>query len=180
MQKRSDAMVIGGGLTRSSDVLSAIKLILGKTAIPSVIDADALHAVSGKMKSNAVMTPNSYEFKVIFGKDPGNSIADRKKEAKAAAEKFNCTILLKGHVDVISDSSRTVENRTGSAFMTKGGFGDVLAGICGSLLSRGVEPFDAACAAAYISGRAGDMAARKFGEGVLASDAMEFISRALK
>lgn len=54
--------------------------------------------------------------------------------------------------------------------MTKGGFGDVLSGVAGALLARGLTPFDAACLAAYVNGRAGEAATEKYGEGVLASD----------
>jgi NAD(P)H-hydrate epimerase len=64
--------------------------------------------------------------------------------------------------------------------MTKGGFGDTLAGICGAMLARGVNPFDAACAAAYINGKAGELAAGKFGEGVLASDLIDEIHNVLR
>ena len=64
--------------------------------------------------------------------------------------------------------------------MTKGGFGDTLAGVCGALLARGVGPYSAACAAAWINGKAGDLAAKKFGEGVLASDLLSEIPDAIK
>jgi NAD(P)H-hydrate epimerase len=64
--------------------------------------------------------------------------------------------------------------------MTKGGFGDTLTGICGALLARGAEPFDAACAAAWINGIAGELAAKKSGEGTLASDVFEFIPAAIR
>ena len=63
--------------------------------------------------------------------------------------------------------------------MTKGGFGDTLAGIAGALLARGVAPFYAAAAAAYINGRAGELAVEEKGEGVLASDMFDFIHLAI-
>jgi len=59
--------------------------------------------------------------------------------------------------------------------MTKAGTGDVLAGICGALMSRGIKPLEAAKAAAFISGSAGDLAAKKFGESLLATDVLEEI-----
>ena len=64
--------------------------------------------------------------------------------------------------------------------MTKGGTGDTLAGVCGALLAIGAKPIDAACAAAYINGTAGSLAARQFGEGTLASDLLKFIPKAIK
>ena len=59
--------------------------------------------------------------------------------------------------------------------MSVGGTGDTLAGICGSLLAQGIETFDAACAGAFINGRAGDLAAAEFGSSLMASDLIEFI-----
>jgi len=180
MQKDSDAMVIGGGLTRGKDVLAAVRLILKKTRIPTVVDADALYALTFKLNKNFVLTPHSYEFYKLGGKKISNSIDDRINAVKKLAAKFNCVILLKGHVDVICDSRSTTTNTTGCPFMTKGGFGDTLAGICGALLARGVESYNAACAAAYINGKAGELAAKKFGESLVASDLLWAIPNVIR
>ena len=59
--------------------------------------------------------------------------------------------------------------------MTVGGTGDVLAGILGSLMAQGVEPFRAACAAAYINGKAGDLAAKEKKVALTASDVIDKI-----
>ena len=93
---------------------------------------------------------------------------------------MGCVIILKGHVDVITNGVETFLNKTGSTLMTKGGMGDTLAGICGGLLARGVEPMTAAQAAAFINGTAGELAARKFGESVLATDLIEQIPAAIR
>jgi len=87
---------------------------------------------------------------------------------------------LKGAVDIISDGKRTALNKTGSSFMTKGGCGDTLAGICGALLARKVDAFTAACAAAYINGRAGEIAVKEYGEGMLPTDLIKNIPKAIK
>ncbi len=64
--------------------------------------------------------------------------------------------------------------------MTVGGCGDTLAGICGALLSRGVNIFEAAQAGAYINGKAGEIAAKKLGEGMTATDLIEAIPEAIR
>jgi NAD(P)H-hydrate epimerase len=179
MQKDADAMVIGGGLGRSKPTLRAIRSIIKRTKLPTVVDADAIHAVNFKLRKNFAVTPHSYEFYLLSGKRPDNDVSHRSVLVKELAKKLNCVVLLKGHIDVISDGNRIALNKTGNAFMTKGGFGDTLAGVCGALLARGVDSYDAACAAAYINGRAGDLAAKKFGEGVLASDLVNEIPKAL-
>ena len=182
MQKKFDAMVIGGGLSRRKETFAAVNRILSKTRIPCVIDADAIHAVAKNkkiLKKNFVLTPHAHEFFILSGTKPRNDIDDRKGIVRKLASDLSCTVLLKGHVDVISDGKLTEENKTGNPFMTKGGFGDTLAGICGALLAR-ASAFDAACAAAYINGAAGDLAAKKFGEGVMASDLLDKIPDVIK
>ncbi|MCK4635139.1 MAG: bifunctional ADP-dependent NAD(P)H-hydrate dehydratase/NAD(P)H-hydrate epimerase, partial [Candidatus Aenigmarchaeota archaeon] len=68
---------------------------------------------------------------------------------------------------------------TGNPYMTVGGTGDILAGICGSLLAQGTSPLDAACAAAYINGRAGDLAAKTKKQSLMASDILAYIEKVI-
>ena len=70
-------------------------------------------------------------------------------------------------------------NRTGSPYLTKGGTGDTLAGICGALMARGIDPFTAAQAAAYINGKAGEVVAQRVKEGLLATELIEAIPEVL-
>ncbi|MBI4167803.1 MAG: NAD(P)H-hydrate dehydratase [Candidatus Aenigmarchaeota archaeon] len=182
MQKDADAMVIGGGLTRNKVVLDAVSAIISKTKIPAVIDADAIHAIAKskiKLSKNSVVTPHSHEFFVLSGKKVTIEVKERAAAARELASRINSVVLLKGHIDIISDGKRVALNKTGSPYMTKGGFGDTLAGITAALLARGVSAFDAACAAAYINGRAGELAAKKFGESMLASDMINEIPHAI-
>lgn len=180
LEKKATAMLIGGGLTRTEDVLSAVKVLIKESTLPKVIDADALYAINGQLHKNCILTPHSTEFKVLSGVLPSKGIKQRIHQTEALARRLHCTILLKGHIDVVSDGKRTAINKTGNAFMTKAGMGDTLAGICGGVLARGIEPFEAACAAAYINGKAGDLAAKVYGEALLASDILNYIAQAIK
>ncbi len=96
---------------------------------------------------------------------------------KEAAAKINAVILLKGSTDIISDGEDVALNKTGNPYMTKGGTGDVLAGILGSLLAQGVEPFVASCAAAYINGKAGDIVAKEKKQALTATDIVDSIHK---
>ena len=80
-------------------------------------------------------------------------------------------------IDIISDGKQVALNKTGNPYMTKAGTGDTLAGICGALLAQGQDAFKAACAAAYINGQAGDIAAAKLKQSLMASDLIEAIFR---
>lgn len=179
VSQNKTAIVIGGGMNKEKETLLAIVSFLSKIKLPCVIDADAIHAISlkrellrGKM---FVLTPHAMEFYALTGQEVYKEMDFRKSQVIEAAKKLKTTILLKGNIDVISDGENVYLNETGTPYMTKGGTGDILAGICGALLARGVEPFEAACCAAYISGRAGEIASKKYGESLLASDILREI-----
>lgn len=180
--KRSSAIVIGGGMGRERETLDAIKEVLTNVTAPCVIDADAIYAVAENkdiLKKDFILTPHRFEFKILSG----ISIDDMnkaKKTVRDVARRLNSIILLKGPIDIISDGERIAINKTGNPYMTKGGTGDTLAGICGSLLAQKKDSFLAACCAAYINGKAGDIVAKRKREGLLASDIIEAIPEVLK
>ena len=183
LAQNSDAVAIGGGLERNEETLTTVKKILKGLTLPCVIDADAIHAVAAEKKllrDNFILTPHSNEFYVLTGIKPVTDIKKRTDMVKKEAPKLGCIILLKGYVDIISDGKQVAINKTGNPFLTVGGTGDTLTGICGALLARKVNPFEAACAACYINGSAGDLAAKKFGEGLMASDLINEIPNVLK
>ena len=182
LAKNAKAVAIGGGLERERDTVIAVRKFLKKIELPCVIDADAIYAIDKKsfIKRNFVLTPHSNEFFVLTGIQPETDIERRIVLVKNVATQLGCVIALKGHFDVISDGMRTAINNTGNPYMTVGGTGDTLTGICGALLARGVDPFEAACAACFINGMAGNLAARKYGEGLMASDLINEIPNVLK
>lgn len=174
------SVVIGGGLGRTEETQSAIIEYLSKLSIPAVIDADAIHAIAKSPKiykgKNFLFTPHGYEFFILTGKKVvGRPEKEKVKIVKQEAARLQTTILLKGNIDIISDGERVAISKTGNPYLTKGGTGDTLAGIAGAVMARGVEPFTAAQAAAYINGKAGQIAAKKKKQGLLATDLIESI-----
>lgn len=181
LSKGKDAVLIGNGLGKRKETFSAVNKFLEKTRLPCVIDADGIHAISKSkkiIKNNFIMTPHEKEFYALTGKKVTTSIRDRIKTVKSAAMNLGCTILLKGQVAIISDGKRVAINRTVSKYATKGGIGDALAGTCGSLLAQGSSPFDAACAASYVIGKASALAAK--GRSMLATDVIERIQDVIR
>ncbi|MCR4324243.1 MAG: NAD(P)H-hydrate dehydratase [Candidatus Curtissbacteria bacterium] len=182
--RRINAVVMGCGLGRNASTISAIHKIIGKLSIPMVLDADALFAiaqrpdvVSGK---HVVLTPHAGELAILLGqKEIMGGFESKLVAAKQAATKYHAVVLLKGNVDIVTDGQTTITNNSGTPFMTKGGFGDCLAGIVGALLCRGVGLIESAHVGAYICGRAGELAAREKGEGLVASDIFEKIPRVI-
>ena len=185
LTKNKTAIVIGGGMTKSEKVVEFVLEFLKKVNLPCAIDADAIYAVSRDLKvlkENHVLLPHAYEFYLLSKAKVENNVKDRIKKIKNFIDenKIKSIILLKGHYDVIVQENKIAINKTGSVYMTKGGTGDTLAGICGALLARNVNPFDAACASAFINGKAGEYAAKKYKESLMASDLIEEIPNVLK
>ncbi len=192
--ERADSIVIGGGLGRERETHEAIRVLLkdfNKMALPVVVDADAIRALAELKKvgylNNCIITPHSKEFEVLYKKPVSANISKRKNEVRALANTLGTTILLKGAVDIVSNGKEVLINKTGSPYMSVGGTGDVLAGVCGALLARNrtaplrgehTYPFvKIAALGAYINGRAGEFAAKQFKESLMASDLIDFLPK---
>lgn len=173
------AVAIGSGLGREKETLRAAKAVIRRLKIPCVIDADAIHSLAGvkKLSKEFVLTPHAHEFKSLTGAKPKQDLDDRIRLNNRFAKKLGTTITLKGYIDVISNWELSAINDTGNPYMTTGGTGDVLSGVCGALLAKGINPFDAASAAAFITGEAGNKAGGRLKSGLLATDIIEEIPR---
>ncbi|OGZ25097.1 MAG: NAD(P)H-hydrate dehydratase [Candidatus Nealsonbacteria bacterium RIFCSPLOWO2_02_39_8] len=179
------AVVIGGGLGRTEETQETVLEFLLQVACPVIIDADAIHALAKKPKvvSNhpCLITPHFYEFYVLTKVDISKvPETDRPEIVRQEAKKLNAVILLKGRTDIISDGKEIALNKTGSPYIAKGGCGDTLAGICGALMARGLDAFTAGQAGAYINGLAGQIAAKKMKDSLVATDLIEAIPSAIK
>ena len=179
------AIVIGGGMGRTDEIQETILEYLSKISVPTVIDADAIHALAKNPKvvfnKPFLITPHSYEFFILTGKKVYQlSDKEKIKIVKEEAKRLKTTILLKGNIDIISNGKEVALNKTGSPILSKGGTGDTLAGIAGALLARGTDLFLAAQAAAFINGMAGYLAVKKLGEGLMATDLIEEIPHIIK
>ena len=176
---RADSLIIGCGVTRTRAAHNSLLSIIKNSKVPIVADAESLHALA--LKPNAtdgkriLLTPNAGEFRVLTGKAWPSSRTERTTAARSLARQYSATVVVKGAEDFISDGTRTIIDHAGSLYMTKGGYGDLLAGVASALLARDHTPFESAKAAAYIVGRAGEIASKKFGESTLASDVLEIL-----
>jgi hydroxyethylthiazole kinase-like uncharacterized protein yjeF len=183
--ERATAVVIGPGLGLQKETQEAVKEIL-KTVeakkVPLLMDADALKAFAGfkrRLETPAVLTPHTGEYEILTGTKLPQSIEGRIGLVKQTAQDLDAVILLKSHVDIITDGSRVKLNFTGNPGMTVGGTGDVLSGIVGAFLARGVAPFEAAAAAAFINGAAGDFVKAEKGYHMVASDLLNWIPKVI-
>ncbi len=179
LEPKTDAMVIGNGLTRTPEVLETANSILDSWKKPVVIDADPIGFVKGK-HSKMIFTPHDGEFLRLTGKKAPQEIKKRSELVKDEAKKLGATILLKGRVDIISNGEKIYLNKTGNSGMTCGGTGDTLSGLVGTFLSQRYEPVESARLGAYINGLAGDLAFKELGYSLRASDIINFVPKAMR
>jgi NAD(P)H-hydrate epimerase len=186
---KADAVVIGPGLGTSAAAVERVNRLvrLGK---PMVVDADGLNILAlekrwpAYFKAQAVLTPHPGEMArlaKLFGRTevPGDE-EGRIAIALEAAGAFGQTIVLKGRGTVVADGTRVHVNPTGDSSLSKAGTGDVLTGIIATLLAQKMERFDAACAATWLHGRAGEIAGRRLGmRCVLAHEVIEALPQAM-
>jgi hydroxyethylthiazole kinase-like uncharacterized protein yjeF len=174
-----DALVLGPGLGNSERALEAAAEILTEFTGTAVVDADPLRIVPEiETEATLVCTPHQGELATMGGPREDDWRA-RRDAVEAFAADIGHTLLVKGRYDIVSDGERTRANRTGNPGMTVGGTGDVLAGVTGALAAR-LAPVHAAGVGAYVTGRAGDLAADRWDEGLVATDLLEEVPAAMR
>lgn len=178
------SVVIGGGMGRSPETLETVLQYLAQLDIPAVVDGDAIHAVAKNLDilkgKPFLLTPNTYEFTLLGGRDIRPlSQEERMQEVRTIAQNLGTTLLVKVKTDIISDGTDVLLNDTGSPYMSVGGAGDTLAGIAGALLARRAGTMNAAAGAAYINGKAGELAAKSMKESLVATDIIDAIPQVI-
>jgi len=160
--KRRKVWVCGPGLGATAPEKLARLIAAGRVV---VADADAL-STPAALRGVAVITPHEGEFTRVFGPAGPDKLA----AARRAAAEIGAVVVLKGSDTVIaSPDGRAAINANAPVFLATGGTGDVLAGIVAALLARGMPAFEAACAAVFVHGAAG----QRVGPGLVAEDLPE-------
>ena len=176
------AIGLGPGIGKAKDTAEAIHKFLQKNTVPAVIDADALNILSdnqewlGLLDENYILTPHPKEFERLTGKAQDDW--ERLDKAKVFVEKYKCVLVLKSaFTSVHLPDGTTWFNTTGNPGMATGGTGDVLAGLLTGLLAQGYSPAEAAIGGVWWHGKAGDLAAAKYGQvSMLAGDLIDSLA----
>lgn len=187
LMDRATALAIGPGLGLNDETVDAVAETLKlarKKGVPTVVDADALKVIPRKAEpltgDRMVLTPHQGEFLNLTGKNlVGKPLEEKIDAVREWSRRLGATILLKAHWDIISNGEKVKVNITGNPGMTVGGTGDVLTGCCAAILSWGKDPFIAATAAAFINGKAGDLAVQRKGYHITATDVIAYIPQAM-
>lgn len=188
LKKASDYDVcsIGSGLSQNPETQNFVISFLTQINKPCVTDADALNAVAAKkfteLPEKSVITPHPAELARLLNVTVGTIQSYRENYAVMAAEKYNCTVVLKGHETVVTDGEKIYVNKTGNSALAKAGTGDVLTGMIAGLAAqmKNTDIFYAASLGVYLHGLAADIAAKETTEySLLASELINYIPAAI-
>jgi NAD(P)H-hydrate epimerase len=182
----SGAVVIGPGIGQNRDLVPFLSYLCTIDK-PMVLDADALNMISQipeifKEKESTILTPHPGEMhRLLDAFDLSECLnSDRITQAKTLAEATGATVVLKGHRSVIaSPDGRVAVNSSGGPALATAGSGDCLTGVIASFIANEIDYFEAAAAAVYIHGLAGELS--YFGNrGLIADDIPMLIADAMK
>jgi hydroxyethylthiazole kinase-like uncharacterized protein yjeF len=186
-KRKVSVLIVGPGLNLSASPLMVPLLLT--TKLPTVIDGGGLAIVASNRKilknrpnTHFVLTPHQGELQRFFEQSLPKNQQQLLDLAKNLAIKAKITLVLKGHPTyTITARGKSIENTTGGPALATAGTGDVLAGIIGGIIAQGINTEEAAVAAVYLHGKAGDIAAELKSEpGVIASDVIDCLPIALK
>ncbi len=190
--EKFDVLLIGNGIGLNDETKKFCKKTIRGIKNLKVIDADAIKSISMNDAENSIITPHSKELEyflcnskieesIIEKINNEKNIIEKAKLIKKITQEFlnkNNVILLKGKIDIVLSRNKILYNRTGNAGMTKGGTGDVLAGLCAGFLAQSKNLLQSAMNAAYFNGMIGDiLLKKKKGFTYLASDMAEEIGK---
>lgn len=188
LAEEADVLAIGPGLSREPETAVLVRRLVARVEKPIVIDADGINALADASvilqgeHAPGVLTPHPGEMGRLMGVATEKIQSRRAHFAEAAAKRFRSTIVLKGACSIIANEGRPLTvNATGNPGMASGGTGDVLTGMVAGLIAQGLLPFEAAAAASYLHGLAGDIAADRVGEvSLVASDLLAAVPEAVE
>ncbi len=174
-----NSAVIGPGIGTSKSTAGFVKKFISCFDKPVVVDADALNIISHdlsifktvKAPSRFIFTPHIGEFSRLCGKNIEQIKKSKVNIALNFAKEYGVILVLKDSVSTITDGEYIYFNPTGNCGLARGGSGDVLAGIIGAMLSRGLSPINAALFSVYLHGLVSDLIAKEKGlEGVFPTE----------
>lgn len=178
----ADVVLIGPGLPRDDGLESGEistknlteNLLIKFPHKKWVVDGGSLQVISPEiLPKTAIITPNKKEFNKLFGEEV------TRENVEVFAKKFGITILIKGEEDYVCDENKCVVINGGNAGMTKGGTGDILAGLTSAFYAKN-DAFLSAASASFINKKAGESLAEHVGIYFNASDLVSEIPKVLK
>jgi NAD(P)H-hydrate epimerase len=187
LSERTSALVVGPGMGTGEEGRRLVEGILREVGSPVLLDADALTNLAGtdtlaRRSAPTVITPHAGELGRLLEAGAKEVSARRLRSARSAAREHGCCVLLKGSDTLVVEGERVAVNSTGNVALATAGTGDILSGVIGALLSRGMDAHEAARAGAWTHGRAAELWLEETGwppESLIATDLLEYLPAAL-
>jgi NAD(P)H-hydrate epimerase len=185
---RADAVVLGPGLSKDPEAQALARAVAPRIDVPLVIDADGLNALAGRLgevlaqrRWPTVLTPHAGELGRLLEVDSKDIERQRLRHVREAAAVSKAFVVLKGDDTLVAaPSGRVAISRGKAPGLATAGTGDVLSGVIGAMLAKGMPVAQGACAGVYAHLRAGQIAAAPHGpDGVIASDVIAALPAAL-
>jgi hydroxyethylthiazole kinase-like uncharacterized protein yjeF len=174
---KASALAIGPGLGEGREKL--VRKLLGEVDLPAVVDADGLRGLAPFERSApTVLTPHEGELGRLLGEESGWVAAHRLEALRRVVDRFGCVVLLKGPDTLVgAPGADVLVAAPGPPSLATAGTGDVLTGILGAFLSKGLDARHAAVAAAVAQQTAAASASRQ--AGLVAHDVIDALSATL-
>ncbi|MBO5248486.1 MAG: NAD(P)H-hydrate dehydratase [Clostridia bacterium] len=185
---KASAVLAGCGMGKDK---KALRFAL-EQARPTVLDADAINLIAEDPTlldtflqqhpaAQVILTPHPAELARLLQTSAAKIEEDRLAAVKECLDRWDVTVVLKGHHTVVADRKQTFLNLNGNSGLSKGGSGDVLAGMIASFFAQGYAPLDAAVCGVYLHGAAADFLKKDLSEhGMLPSELPQAAARLLK
>lgn len=176
--KQGNACLVGCGSGKTPFVRDVLLELINTCSAPLVIDADGINSLCSHIHrvkertAQTVLTPHPGEMARLIGKSVEYVQENRIQVASAFAREYGVVVVLKGAGTVIADPfGHLAISLAGNSGLSKGGSGDVLAGMITSFLAQGIPAFEGACIGVWLHGRAGEMASKNLSRrGMLPTD----------
>ena len=174
------ALLIGCGLSVTGGTKALVKKLIEEAACPIILDADGINCIADNIdiirnaKEELIVTPHAGELARLSGLTVSEAVSDRLTAAVNFSRKYGVTVAAKGVPNFVAGSGRAYIIPAGNPGLSRGGSGDVLAGIIASFRAQGLSAVDAAALGVFVHGAAADIAAEDLSEtGMLPSDVTE-------
>ena len=188
LSDRTSALVVGPGMGTGDEGSRLVEGLLREVESPVLLDADAVTNLAGtdalaKRSAPTVITPHAGELGRLLDTGAKEVSAGRLRAARSAAQEHGCCVLLKGSDTLVVEDEKVAVNSTGNVALATAGTGDVLSGVIGALLSRGMDAYEASRTGAWVHGRAAELWLEETGwpaESLIATDLIEYLPVALR
>ena len=189
LSKNSSALLLGCGLGKNAHTISLVKEIVERAETPIIIDADGINCLCENInvlkntKAKIILTPHIAEFSRLLGISVSEFLENRFDLVRQFSSEYNVTVLSKStqSIAVSSNCKKVYLSDTGSSALSKGGSGDLLAGMTASFVAQGIEPISACAIAQFVLGISAERLAKSMSRrSVIARDILDVLPFVLK